>query len=238
MVWNLEFNIFAMSFDEYGVPDVNIEEIRPIYDAGRPEVRTLVPDEQGGIFLIFTQSQHTSSIRENSCYYIHLHDSPDPLFNCESVRVTPIFRINELIWMVEAVPDGEHGVLLAWIDSRRSGNYDLNDVYCQRINDNQDVYKNPHLSGEWRLYPAYPNPFNPSTSVTFEIPSAALVNLSVYDLLGRKVTNLVNRKLNTGEYKYWWHGIDSKGIPVASGTYFINLEADSHSETKKVILLR
>jgi hypothetical protein len=81
----------------------------------------------------------------------------------------------------------------------------------------------------------YPNPFNPATKITFSISgtSVAQTFLSVYDALGREVTNLVNQQLHPGIYEVSW---DASAYP--SGVYYYRLEAGSFSETKKMILLK
>jgi subtilisin family serine protease len=77
----------------------------------------------------------------------------------------------------------------------------------------------------------YPNPFNPTTNIGFSIPSAALVRLSVFDVLGREVAIVVNRQMDPGSYTETWN---ASGVP--SGVYFYRLEAGSHQEIKKLMV--
>ena len=79
----------------------------------------------------------------------------------------------------------------------------------------------------------YPNPFNPSTTIKFELPRTSHVNLSVYDVLGRQVSVLVNERTNAGVYEVKF---DASGL--ASGVYFYRLIAGSFTQTKKLLLLR
>ena len=93
----------------------------------------------------------------------------------------------------------------------------------------------------------YPNPFNPSTTINYQIPeqirndnSSGLtsVRLNVFDILGREVVTLVNQKQNPGSYEVTWDGLSASGGQVPSGVYFYQLTNDNFVETKKMILLR
>lgn len=79
----------------------------------------------------------------------------------------------------------------------------------------------------------YPNPFNPVTNISFSIPSSEFVNLTVYDMLGKEITNLVNEQLLAGTYK-----IDFNASQLSSGMYFYKLMSGSFSSTKKMILVK
>jgi len=91
----------------------------------------------------------------------------------------------------------------------------------------------PVLPKAFALEQNYPNPFNPTTTFSLTIPQSSIVNLSVYDLLGREITTLVNEKLAPGTYTREW---DAAGQP--SGVYFYRLSAGDFADTKKLLLLR
>jgi hypothetical protein len=78
----------------------------------------------------------------------------------------------------------------------------------------------PVLPGSFMLYNNYPNPFNPSTTIRYELPKSSMVRLSVYDILGREVSVLVNEKKNAGSYEVRF---DATGW--SSGVYFYRLQA-------------
>lgn len=89
----------------------------------------------------------------------------------------------------------------------------------------------------------YPNPFNPSTTIAFSLgdrnggqPTA--VRLDVLNVLGQRVTTLVEATLEPGRYEYVWDGTDQDHRPVASGLYFYRLSAGSASEAKKMVLMK
>jgi hypothetical protein len=79
----------------------------------------------------------------------------------------------------------------------------------------------------------YPNPFNPATTITYEIPQAANVLLQIYDLRGNLVETLVNDLRQPGHYKIQWH---AKNQP--SGVYLYKLISDNYIDVKKCILLK
>jgi len=82
----------------------------------------------------------------------------------------------------------------------------------------------------------YPNPFNPTTTISFSIKEKAPVELIIYNILGQKVRTLVNQPLEPGEHSIVWNGTDNKGRSVASGIYFYRMKAGNYSETKKMVL--
>jgi hypothetical protein len=79
----------------------------------------------------------------------------------------------------------------------------------------------------------FPNPFNPSTEISFQIPSANVTSLEIYDLLGRKVTTLISRYLAAGRYTWKW---DASG--VSSGVYLYRVSSGSYNATKKSIVVK
>jgi flagellar hook assembly protein FlgD len=88
------------------------------------------------------------------------------------------------------------------------------------------------------LHQNRPNPFNPTTTISFVLPGKARVDLSVYNLQGQLVRTLVNEVLDEGLSEVIWNGTDARGNPVASGVYFYRLRAGKSVMTKKMILLK
>ena len=86
----------------------------------------------------------------------------------------------------------------------------------------------------FHLFQNNPNPFNPTTVISYQLPVVSQVDLSIYNLLGQKITTLVSEKQPVGTYKLEW---DAGGL--ASGLYFYRLETDEgFIQTKKLILLK
>jgi len=94
------------------------------------------------------------------------------------------------------------------------------------------------LTGETRLMGASPNPFNPATTIAFELASPGQVSITVYDVSGRMIRSLVNGHLPAGMHEVTWNGRDRNGATAASGVYFYRLVAGGILETKKMVLLR
>ncbi|RMF54335.1 MAG: T9SS C-terminal target domain-containing protein [Calditrichaeota bacterium] len=98
------------------------------------------------------------------------------------------------------------------------------------------------LPKQFSLRQNYPNPFNPVTNVEFGLPHGEWVTLKVYDLLGREVKTLVNRRLSAGYHTVQWDGTNDAGQPVASGVYLYRLTVGqaslSNVQTRKMVLLR
>lgn len=92
---------------------------------------------------------------------------------------------------------------------------------------------NDQLPKELTLYQNFPNPFNPSTVISYKLSVVSEVRLSIYDLLGREVAVLVNGKQNTGTYQAQWNAAH-----MPSGTYFYKLQAGKYTEVKKLVLLK
>ena len=83
-----------------------------------------------------------------------------------------------------------------------------------------------------------PNPFSDATSVKFSVPRSGPVSLSVYNVTGRKVVDLVNRTMDAGTYEANWNGRDASGARVAGGVYFYRLQASGESLTKEMVRLK
>jgi hypothetical protein len=84
----------------------------------------------------------------------------------------------------------------------------------------------------------YPNPFNPATRIVFDVSKPSRVNLSIYDVSGRKVCELVNEMKDPGVYGVVWNGKTVEGRTAASGIYFCRLAAGDALETRKIVLMR
>lgn len=89
-----------------------------------------------------------------------------------------------------------------------------------------------------RLYPCQPNPFNPRTTIKYDLPEAGAVHLAVFDLAGRLVCTLVDENKAQGSFEAVWDGRDTSGREVSSGTYLARLEFDGRVETVRMGLVR
>lgn len=89
-----------------------------------------------------------------------------------------------------------------------------------------------------RLYDNYPNPFNPTTNISFYLPEGQQVNLDIYNIRGQKVRSLQNGQMKAGQHRLSWTGKDDNGKSVTSGVYFYKLKTESSTLQKKMLLLK
>ncbi len=94
------------------------------------------------------------------------------------------------------------------------------------------------LPGQIRLEQNHPNPFNPSTKISFTLPRFAEVKLTVYSILGAEVAVLANKTFAAGRHEITWDGRGQNGRPVSSGIYFYQITAGEFRETRKMTLLK
>ncbi|MFQ5674547.1 MAG: choice-of-anchor D domain-containing protein [bacterium] len=92
---------------------------------------------------------------------------------------------------------------------------------------------------QFALLQNFPNPFNPETSIRYNLPKATSVSILIYDLLGRKVRTLIdNEQKGAGYFTTRWNGLDDSGRQVASGVYFYRLKTSSQTISRKMILMK
>lgn len=96
----------------------------------------------------------------------------------------------------------------------------------------------PPVPGSIALRGIYPTPFNPAATIEYDISEAGRVLIAVYDAAGRRVRTLVDGHSLPGRFRIGWDGRSDRGSPVASGVYFIRLEAAGQTRTGKTVMLR
>lgn len=139
-------------------------------------------------------------------------------------------------------------------DEVSSPAHDLTYVYHTRSAAGQYAFDEAHpdfagvsvaLSGvtdalptEFALAQNYPNPFNPDTRIDYALPIDSDVELSIFNVLGQKVTTMSLGRMPAGNHSVTWHGTDADGSQVASGIYFYRISAENFAATKKMMLLK
>ena len=88
------------------------------------------------------------------------------------------------------------------------------------------------------LYQNYPNPFNPITTLSYSLPSDELVNITIFDIMGRVVKTLANGSQNAGFKSIQWNATNNRNEPVSAGLYLYTIEAGDFRQTKKMVLLK
>ena len=115
----------------------------------------------------------------------------------------------------------------------------LDDIYWEGggtvdvANENKDL-----ISQEFIIYDNYPNPFNPSTNISYSISNGEYVSINIFDVNGGKVIELFNNYRSAGIYSIDWNGQNERGVQVSAGVYLYSIEAGEYRQTKKMILLK
>jgi enterochelin esterase family protein len=149
----------------------------------------------------------------------------------------PIISSKEYDYLFELYPEGHsYGFWRAHIDDALI--YLLDGITTS-------VEPNNVKFNKFYLAQNYPNPFNPSTIIKYSIPQVNVgtenlrsLQLKIYDILGREVPTLINKKQKPGNYEVVWSGLSTSGGQVPSGVYFYQIKTDNYVETKKMVLIR
>lgn len=96
-----------------------------------------------------------------------------------------------------------------------------------------DVESEKTMPEQYTLYQSYPNPFNPTATISFELPTSGNVSLKVFNTLGEEVETLINDFKSAGKYS-----VQFNGSRLASGVYFYRLQAGDFVQTRKMLLLK
>jgi len=106
------------------------------------------------------------------------------------------------------------------------------DTTCYRM-DIVGLGTTAHIPTVFKLYTNYPNPFNPITTIKYDVPRNTNAKMIIYDMLGKEITKLVNGNLQPGSYEVVWDATN-----FASGTYFYRFESDYFTDIKKMMLIK
>ncbi|MBL7047813.1 MAG: C10 family peptidase [Candidatus Marinimicrobia bacterium] len=185
---------------------------------------------------------------------IEFESSEYELYNVELTDVTEGFeleyrdygngtvRVLSYSLEAESIPTGINEVLVMNLDGLERGesniaytvvNAKVSDEHGNNLLLSGSNPANTELPSTFALHPAHPNPFNPVTRISYELPVGSIVDLVVYDMMGRKVVELVSGQVAAGYHSVKW---DATGY--ASGIYFVKLVTPGYKETQKVVLLK
>jgi hypothetical protein len=144
-------------------------------------------------------------------------------------------------WSFMFVIDSEgqgHGVFEGLNPSQSFWDEDSFEVYYFSTPSTAVDLPQDHQISRFKLFQNHPNPFNSSTTISYDNPQEGKVVLKVYDVLGREVRELVNRQQGAGHHVVGWDGRNNEGKDVASGVYFYQLRSGDYRETRKTALIR
>jgi hypothetical protein len=150
------------------------------------------------------------------------------------------FRINTTAGVIDTVlwvDEHEESFLLSMPNSVQDVQLDPDMwILCYKTEITDDR-SSPDLAGT-TLYQNYPNPFNPRTSIRFSIPEPGRVLISVFDIEGRLISTIADRRFDRGTHTVGWDGSDRFGREVASGIYLYRLVSGRDNITRKMVLIR
>ncbi|MBN2411309.1 T9SS type A sorting domain-containing protein [candidate division KSB1 bacterium] len=112
-----------------------------------------------------------------------------------------------------------------------SSNFEIKSATGIRTGENQNVLT-------YQLTQNYPNPFNPQTRIEYTIPTAQTVLLTIFNPLGQKVRELVNRTVPEGNHTAFWNGLNDQGLQVPAGVYIYRIKAGEFEDSKMLTLIR
>ncbi len=98
--------------------------------------------------------------------------------------------------------------------------------------------ENPKIPASFGLGQNFPNPFNPSTTIKFDIQKNSVADISIYNILGQRIATLVTDRLSPGTYSTVWNGTTDNGAAVSSGVYFVRLSARVEGSNEPYVALR
>jgi hypothetical protein len=94
------------------------------------------------------------------------------------------------------------------------------------------------IPDQFRIYQNYPNPFNPFTTIRYNLPEAAHVQIVIYDLLGHEVKSLLNEYIHPGYQSIIWDATNNKGESVSGGVYIYSILSAKFNASRKMVLLK
>ncbi len=160
-------------------------------------------------------------------YIMNIIDSTIAVIDEAQVRNFQRWPIlDEYVWpnaYVGGSYENEIDYLTDWITDR----LEWIDEQAMRADDDHQLIRS------YSLDPAYPNPFNPTTTIEFSIPQTEFVTVKVYNLVGHEITTLINDELSTGNHNIKWDGSHQP-----SGLYLVQIESGSFIKTRKMVLLK
>jgi subtilisin family serine protease len=143
---------------------------------------------------------------------------------------------NTCTWTAPQVTTGQARVRVFVFDNRGVMGYDSSDAFFT-VTDNLSAV-DTIIPETYALRGAYPNPFNPKTTISYDLPHEGMTKLAIYDTRGRLVRTLVSQPMSVGRHEVTWLGDDNQGRQMASGLYYYRIESGGFTATKAMTLLK
>lgn len=186
---------------------------------------------QDGYYDVYASIPPVSYPLSRKCLYIVLnHAGSDSVVTSQTLATGGWLKLGEF----QYVAGEDAAIMLSSLSGADTGRYLVADaVMLKRSVQVSSVENSPLRPKRFALSQNYPNPFNPTTTISYELPTAGYVSLKVYDVLGRLVKTLVAGMENPGE-----HRIVFNAARYASGVYFFRLTEGAHSAVRKMLMLK
>ena len=150
------------------------------------------------------------------------------------------YRHREIRFPAQMLHEGSNTITFNMISVRENGGL-MYDMIKLEIDESTSIAPSKQNDGSisaYSLHQSYPNPFNPTTTIKYNLPMRTHVTVSVYNVLGRKIATLMDKVQKVGSNQVVWDGKDLNGKLVPSGTYIYRIETEQFSESKKTVLLK
>jgi hypothetical protein len=153
--------------------------------------------------------------------------------NLDSVDPAMVFTTSDSFYVDLDIASGSWQYWVTAVDS--AGNEsESSEIVSVLLSNDQDVA----MPTVYTLEQNYPNPFNPSTQIRYALPEQAMVTISIYDMMGRKVRTLVSQSLSPGYHTTIWNATNDNGLSVSAGMYIYMIQAGTYQQMKKMVLLK
>jgi hypothetical protein len=192
----------------------------------------LVNDGSDGAYVTWDDSRHTGADYDIYAQHINANGSAAWAANGAPVSTAEYNQMNPII-----VLDPKGGAIVTWLDFRYYPSNLFNDLYAQRINNVGTLTGVKKTSSvvpkTFALAQNFPNPFNPTTIINYDLPKEAFVRLVVYNILGQEIRTLVNETEEPGA-----KSVQFDGNNFPSGMYFYRITAGAFTDVKRMVLVK
>ena len=164
------------------------------------------------------------------------------LFNANGILVDAVEYDNSSPWPEDADGNGPTLELVnPYWDNARAENWSASEGYGSPGSLNTTVLTARDMTSmptEFQVFENYPNPFNPTTTIRYNLINDAAVNITIHDITGRKVRTLANTQQTAGLKSLQWNATNDAGEPVSAGVYLYVVQAGNFNRTRKMLLLK
>jgi len=218
--------------DGDGVEDItDYNDLAP--DMGAYEFETIIPAPTGFQYVLQSSSVMLwwdPSTDENFQYFL-LERSTDSLF---VENVVSNYLVGSYYTDEDLEFDTEYFYRVSYFSTEWSEYSEIISV----ILENLDISHGNNLPISYKIHQNHPNPFNPVTTIRYDLPEDGLVNITIYDMMGRQISTLVSGQQTAGYNIVQWNATNSFGEAVSAGLYLYTIHAGEFTQTRKMVLLK